>query len=58
VLSTRRRAARIAVVVLLVACVLAGVVPAAIALAEQGWASWTDVRPFQDDPSGTGEPGD
>ena len=48
-----RRVARAAVVALLVACVLAGVVPAAVALAEQGWTSWTDVRPFQDDPRGT-----
>jgi hypothetical protein len=58
VLSARRRAARIAVVALLVACVLAGAVPAAIALADRGWASWTDVRPFQDHPAGTGEPHD
>jgi hypothetical protein len=50
VLSTRRRAARIAVLVLVVACVLAGVVPAAVALAEQGWTVWTDVRPFRDGP--------
>ena len=49
-LSTRRRAAGIAVLGLVIACVLAGAVPAAVALAEQGWASWTDVRPFRDGP--------
>jgi sulfoxide reductase heme-binding subunit YedZ len=51
-------AARLAVLGLLIACVLAGVTPAVIALTEQGWSSWTDVRPFQDDPDGTRELGD
>jgi hypothetical protein len=55
--NARRRAARIAVLALLIACVLAGVVPAAVQLAAQGWASWTDVRPFQEDPDGL-RPGD
>jgi hypothetical protein len=55
VLSARRRGARVAVVILLIACVLAGVVPAVIAIAAQGWTSWTDTRPFQDDPDGRKE---
>ena len=43
-----RRAALVAVLVLLAGCVLLGVVPSAVALSQQGWRSWTDVTPFED----------
>ncbi|MBE8519488.1 hypothetical protein ILP97_18595 [Amycolatopsis sp. H6(2020)] len=44
--TAKRRVARRAVLVLLVACVLAGTIPAAIELSRQGLGSWTSVEPF------------
>lgn len=44
--ARRRRIARGVTMVVLVGCVLAGTVPAAIELSRQGFASWTSVEPF------------
>jgi len=44
--ARRRRVARRAVLALLVCCVLAGTIPAAIELSRQGLDSWTNIEPF------------
>jgi hypothetical protein len=44
--ARRRRVARRLMTALLVICVLAGAIPAAIELSRQGFASWTSVEPF------------
>lgn len=46
--ARRRRTARRAVLALLVCCVLAGTIPAAVELSRQGLDSWTSIEPFLD----------
>jgi len=46
--ARKRLLARWAVLALLVCCVLAGTVPAAIELSRQGLGSWTSTEPFLD----------
>jgi hypothetical protein len=46
--ARKRLFARRAVLALLVCCVLAGTIPAAIELSRQGLDSWTSTDPFLD----------
>ena len=47
--ARRRRVARRLMAAVVVLCVLAGTVPAAIELSRQGLESWTSIEPFLDD---------
>ena len=49
--ARRRRVAGRLMAGVVVLCVLAGTVPAAIELSRQGLESWTSVEPFLDDRS-------
>jgi hypothetical protein len=44
--ARKRRAARWAMLALVVCCVLTGTIPAAVELSRQGLNSWTSTAPF------------
>lgn len=44
--ARKRRVARRAMLTLVVCCVLAGTIPAAVELSRQGLKSWTSIEPF------------
>jgi len=46
--ARKRRAARRAVLALLMCCALTGTIPAAIELSRQGLDAWTSIEPFLD----------
>lgn len=47
-ISTRRRVARRVMTIVVLACVVAGTVPAALELARSGAAEWTSTASFRD----------
>jgi hypothetical protein len=52
VISARRRVARCVLATVVLLCVVAGTVPAALELARSGAAVWTSTAPFRDGRTG------